>query len=466
MNGRTLDRREMLRVMGGSAAGLVASTRIDGTSAAPRLGTARARPSSQGGATLRLMTWGGADGSQKRDAGVRSVYPDLPAVEVIVGGQGDFDVANALRLALASGEDLPDLVQFNRTQIAEFAAADELLDLGDTYATVKDDLYAGAVELVKYEDRFVSFPFELKSKLFYYRSDLFEQAGIDPAALTTTTDFVNAGKTLNAKFPKSHILNLGPEPAGYWLGEILSAYPDARIADTDGNFQLTSQPAFAEAFTFLKDLRDAGIALPIDDWSSDWQQSWAQEAIAGSLLATWLKFFLPTFAPEQSGKWKTALWPQLSPLADQRYGSEAGGSVFVVPKRAAHADEAVDYLTKMFLDKQGALAIYGTTGTTPLLRSAKDDFMAAVGDAKKPADMSDADWALQPVNYFGADFFDSELASYDYVKILPYDPAATAEIPILLDWLNKFLAGDTDLDGALQSAQDDMESQIGNPYDV
>jgi multiple sugar transport system substrate-binding protein len=464
MNG-TLDRRGLLRVMGG-AAGVAAGVRIAGTSATPRVTTARARSSTQGSTTLRLMTWGGADGAQKRDAGVRSVHPDLPAIDIVIGGQGDFDVANALRLALASGEDIPDLVQFNRTQIAEFAAADELADLGDTYAAVKDDLYAGAIELVKYEDRFVSFPFEVKSKLFYYRADLFEEAGIDPTTLASTTDFMNAGKTLNAKFPKSHILNLGPEPAGYWLGEILSAYPDVRIADKDGNYQLTSQPAFTDAFTFLKDLRDAGIALPIDDWSTDWQQSWAQEAIAGSLLATWLKFFLPTFAPDQGGKWKTALWPQLSPLADQRYGSEAGGSVYVVPKRAKQADAAVDYLTKMFLDKPGALAIYETTGTTPLLRSAKDDFMALVRDAQKPADMSDADWALQPVNFFGPEFFDRELESYDYVKILPYDPSATAEFPILLDWLNKFLAGDTDLDGALQSAQDDMESQIGNPYDV
>jgi ABC-type glycerol-3-phosphate transport system substrate-binding protein len=412
------------------------------------------------------MTWGGPETAQKRDAGLRAVYPDLPPVEVVVGGQGDFDVANAFRLALASGEDIPDLIQFNRTQIAEFAAADELLDVGDVYAPIEQDLYAGAIELVKYNDAFVCFPFELKSKLFYYRADLFQQAGIDPAAIAAVTDFVGAGKTLNAKFPNSHILNLGPQPAQYWIGELLSAYPDARFADDDGNYQVTTHPGFAAAFTFLKDVSGAGIALPIDDWTSDWQQSWAQEAIAGSLLANWLKFFLPTFAPKQTGKWKVAFWPQLTPLTDQRYGSEAGGSVYVVPKRAKNATQAVDYLTKMFLDKQGSLAVYGTTGTTPLLKSAKDDFLAAVSNTTKPAGMSDADWAAQPANFFGPDFFDVELASYDYVKILPYDPSAAQEVPILVDWLTKFLAGDVDLEAALKGAQSDMESQIGNPYEV
>jgi ABC-type glycerol-3-phosphate transport system substrate-binding protein len=465
VNGTRLDRRDLLKLGGAGAAGLAAS-RIGGASAAPGAVSAGRRAARQGGPTLKLMTWGGPESAQRRDAGLRAVYPDLPPIEVVVGGQGDFEVANAFRLSLASGEDIPDMIQFNRTQIAEFAAADELLDLGAAYTPVQDDLYTGAVELVKYNDTFVCFPFELKSKLFYYRADLFQEAGIDPAGLTSVTSFIDAGTTLNAKFANSHILNLGPQPAQYWIGELLSAYPDARFADDEGNYQITTHPGFAATFTFLKDISGSGVALPIDDWSSDWQQSWAQEAIAGSLLANWLKFFLPTFAPDQGGKWKVGLWPQLDPLADQRYGSEAGGSVYVVPKRAKNGDQAVDYLTKMFLDKQGSLAVYGTTGTTPLLKSAKDDFMAAVGNATKPADMSDADWAIQPANFFGPEYFDMELASYDYVKILPYDPSAAEEVPILVDWLVKFLAGDADLESALKGAQDDMESQIGNPYEV
>ena len=466
MNGTKLDRRDLFKLAGAGAAGLAAGFRIDGVAAAPGAATSSRRTVRQNGPTLKLMTWGGPESSQRRDAGLRSVYPDLPPIEVIVPGSGDFDVASAYRLALASGEDIPDMIQLNRTQVAEFAAADELHDLGEAYAPVKDDLYAGAIELVTYDEKFVCFPFELKSKLFYYRADLFQEAGIDPAALTSVTSFIDAGKALTAKFPNSHILNLGPSPAQYWIGELLSAYPDARFADEEGNYQITTHPGFAATFTFLKDIAASGVALPIDDWSSDWQQSWDQEAIAGSLLANWLKFFLPTFAPDQGGKWKVGLWPQLDPLADQQYGSEAGGSVFIVPKRAKNADQAVDYLSKMFLDKQGSLAVYGTTGTTPLLKSAKDDFLAAVRGATKPADMSEADWAIQPANYFGPEYFDVELASYDYVKILPYDPSAAEEIPILLDWLIKFLAGDADLESALKSAQDDMESQIGNPYEV
>jgi hypothetical protein len=47
--------------------------------------------------------------------------------------------------------------------------------------------------------------------------------------------------------------------------------------------------------------------------------------------------------------------------------------------------------------------------------------------------------------------------------VLKYDPAASKGLDIINQWLQKYLAG-TDLDTALKSAQSDMETQIGNPF--
>jgi ABC-type glycerol-3-phosphate transport system substrate-binding protein len=388
------------------------------------------------------------------------------AVEAVDGGPGDQEVAAAIRLALASGENLPEIVQLNRTQVAEFAASGELLPLDDIYAGVGDDIYAGAQALTKVGDNFVAFPFELKSKLFYYRRDLYETAGIDAAAIVSVDDFVAAGRALQEK-AGTNILNLGPQPAGYYLGELVSAYPDARFfADENGAFTVTSNPAFRDAFGLVKQLVDSGVTNKIDDWSSDWQPAIADNKVASFLNANWLKFFLPTFAPAQGGLWNVGLWPQLSPLADQRYGSEAGGSVFVVMKRSVNAQAAADYLRQVFFDKAGALAAYNAIGVTPLIKSAKDDFLALSEKPQKPEGMSDADFALQPGNYFGPAFAKTELESYDYVKVLKYDPAASKGLDIAVQWLQKYVSGGADIDTALSSAQADMESQIGNPFDV
>lgn len=464
MNTVKLSRRQMLKLLGTGAAG--ASIAIASGSSLAGFAPTIAR--AQGQAKLRWMSWGGAKSIKKMADAITANLPELAAkfsTDVVDGGQGDQDVAAALRLSLASGQNIPEIVQLNRTQVAEFAAADELLNLDDVYAPVKDDLYAGALELVKVGGQIVAFPFELKSKIFYYRGDHFDKAGIDPTKLTTTDDLITAGKTLMDKVPGAHILNLGPQPAGYWIGELVSAYPNSTyFADPQGNFTLSTNKAFADAFQFLKSLLDAKVTLPVDDWSSDWQPAIADNKVSGFLLANWLKFFLPTFAPDQHGLWKVALWPKLSPLADQRYGSEAGGSVMVVPKRAPNAKAAAEFLSKVFLDKKGAMVPFDAIGLTPLLKSLKDDLLAKVKTPVRPAGMSDKDFAAQPSVYFGSDLTALELQSYDYVKVLSYDPAASKGLDILVPWVQKFMSGSIDLNGALSGAEGDMKSQIGNPY--
>lgn len=465
MNSGRMSRRALLKLMGSSvmAIGVAAC-------AAPAPGGTASEPAADAGpVTLRVMVWGGAENAETRDRAVRGVYPELDEqskVEVVVGGAGDFEVADAVRLALAAGTDIPNIVQFNRTQIAEFAAAKELLELEEAWGAYKDDMYAGAVDLCMYEGSLVCYPYEVKSKVFHYRQDMLDGMGVSTADMKTTGDFLAIGKAFHETYPNSYLLNLGPQPAQYWLGELLSAWPDARMADEGGNYLVAEHQAFADTFQFIKDIYDSGLAAPIDDWSSDWQQAFADEMICGSLIASWMKFFLPKFAPEQGGQWGTSLWPELAPLADQRYGSEAGGSVLVVPKRSEHLEASTEYLNKMFLDKDGALACYEVTGMTPLMQSARDTLMEAAANLEKPDGMSDEDWNTQPNVFFGSEYQAIELDSYNYVKVFPYDPSATKEIDILHQWLIKFLANEATLVQALDGAQADMEGQIGNPYQV
>jgi ABC-type glycerol-3-phosphate transport system substrate-binding protein len=436
--------------------------------AAGLLPGSNSRAYAQSATPLRWMAWGGAKAITKVSQAISAGIPAMAsqyAVETIDGGQGDQDVAAAIRLALASGQDLPEIVMLNRTQVAEFAVSGELLPLDHLYADIKDDVYPGALELVKANDQFVAVPFELKSKLFYYRSDLYEQAGVDATAIKSSEDFLNAGRAL-AKV-NTNLLNLGPQPAGYWTGELLSAYDGSRFfANEDGTYSIADSAALKDVFTFIKSLYDSGLTIKVDDWSSDWQPAIADGKVASFLNASWLKHFLPTFAPEQSGKWKVDLWPQLSPLADQRYGSEAGGSVFVVLKRSANAEAAADYLRKVFLEREGAMTAYKGFGTTPMIKSAKDEFLELSKSPVRPDGMSDADFALLPGNYFGPEVAIRELESYEYVKVLQYDPQASKGLDIMNQWLRKFVNGEADLQAALGSAQSDMEMQIGNPFEI
>ena len=52
----------------------------------------------------------------------------------------------------------------------------------------------------------------------------------------------------------------------------------------------------------------------------------------------------------------------------------------------------------------------------------------------------------------------------DVLKIFPYDPKASAELTILRQHLEAYLANKETLEQALARAEADMTAQIGNPY--
>lgn len=477
MASKKLSRREMLKLMGGATAGTVflvacgsqtsapASSETTGEETSPT-STPKAEAPPAEDVTLAMWVWGATEIHDQRNAAIRSVYPELPNVEVTAIGSGSGEVAEQIRLALAAGQGLPDTAQLNYTMVPEFAVSDVLLDVGGSWEPYKADMYDGPKELGKYEGKFIAYPFDIKSKLFYYRKDLFEEAGISLDDMNSVENFIAAGKTFNAKNPDSYILNLGPEPAQYWMGELLSADETARMADKDGNYMVAEHPAFNNMFSFLKNVYDEDVSLKIDDWSSDWQQAFADEAICGWLCAAWVKFFLPKFAPEQTGLWDVALWPELAPMANQSFGSEAGGAVYIIPGDSENHAVTQDFLAKTFLDKDGALASYQAIGVAPNMKSATAEFLELAANPVRPDGMSDEDWAAQPANFFGPTYFEKEIASFETLKVFPYDPSAGSEIEILRNWLIRYMADEVELDGALAGAQKDMESQIGNPYDV
>jgi ABC-type glycerol-3-phosphate transport system substrate-binding protein len=461
-----LSRRDALKAgaVAAAGAGLTLAEPVSRVSAAPRVNSP---------VTLNAWTWGTPIEVQSALKTLQSVYPsDFNNVSLNVSVQsGDFQVADAFRLALSSHKNLPDIMQLNYTQVPEFAQAGVLRDLSDVINPIKNDLYAGALQIAQYDGKYVAFPYQIKSKLFFYRGDRFAQAGISMSDMATLDGFFNAGQKFHAKFPKSYIINFGPQPAQYWMGEILSAYPTARMADSSGNYQLTSNKAFTDMFAFFKRIHDSGIAWPVDDFTTDWPAGFKNGIIGGDLVASWMSLpqFLASYATTaQVGKWNVGPWPALAPMANQKYGAEAGGAVWVIPQGAKNMDVAVNFLTKWHIDPKGAIAIFQSRGTTPKVKSVTAEVLGLIAHAKKPASMSQNDWLLLPQNFYartnGMPYLAVELASYDWLRVFPYDPQATKEFTILQQAMNSLLTGKVSVAQALAQAQSDMQSQIGNPY--
>lgn len=375
------------------------------------------------------------------------------------------DVLQHLTLNLAAHETLPDIAMVNYLVVPELAAAGVLADLGEIIDPVRGDLYDGAHTVISYGGKAIAVPYELKSKLFFYREDLFQQAGIDPTAIESVSDLIAAGHRYHSKFPKSFIMGVDPEFDNGTAGMVWSGFPNGRFANASGVYEVDTNPCFAQTIAFTKQLLDARIGLPVATFSADWPPAIKNGVIGAFLTAQWMKTYLPGYAGSgQAGRWKAMLWPKLDPLPDQRYGSDQGGAVWIVPNGAPNRDVAIEYLRSSLLDPAGALSYFRTTAQPPLLRSARDNSLDYLQGLRRPAGTSKDEWLQQPQNFFGADYFPVEFQSYDFARTFAFDPNASAENDLLTTAAGPAYTGQVSIGSALASAQRAMANQLGNPY--
>jgi hypothetical protein len=261
-------------------------------------------------------------------------------------------------------------------------------------------------------------------------------------------------------------MNLNTEPQPYVFGEMISAYAPISFASAAGKYEITSNPGFEQVFTFLRQIHDSKIAYPVDDFTTDWPSAIKNEKICGYLGADWVDEFLPGYATlSQYGKWKAIPWPTLSPMTNQEYGSDAGGSLFVVPKGARNSQAAIEFLKQWRLSPEGSLASFNANGILPLNKTTASSVIRSLSTAKKPQATSEANWLELPQHYFGADYIATKLQAMNRVKVFGYDPAAVKQwSSIVSDWLTKLLSGSASVSGALAGMQQDMQTQVGNPY--
>jgi multiple sugar transport system substrate-binding protein len=364
-------------------------------------------------------------------------------------GATDQNSVSAFRLELTSGQNIPDIILLNRTEVPEFAATGQLANIGSLIQKYLPGMSASARALMNYNGKYIGVPYNINEKLWFYRKDMFAAAGINPNAVKTQAQFIAAGKKLQAKYPGDYIWNIASTPQAYVVGELESGNGTQTYDKKTGKFVAATNPGLRDAFTALQQLRASGVVdTQFDDFSPQWQAALADGQVASVPSGSWMAEFLPTYAPKLAGKWGVTTWPSLG--GDKNGGgSEAGGPVMVIPSQIPTADKdaAVRFLIDMFMTKKGSLISYPIGNIVPNVTAAQG--APAVRDNK----------------YFGSSLVNAYKAASTNYKVLNYDPAALQEIQIINNSLDTFLAsGSTNPSSALATAQQDMSSQIGNPY--
>ncbi|MFE7029822.1 extracellular solute-binding protein [Streptomyces sp. NPDC057621] len=128
---------------------------------------------------------------------VKSFEAAHPDIDVKVQIQEWDGIGEKVTAALASS-DAPDVIETGNTQVAQFAQSGGLLDLSDKVGELGGkDWLKGLAEPGAFEGKQYGIPYYAANRVVIYRTDLFEKAGVDPAAIKTRDQWIAATKKLN-----------------------------------------------------------------------------------------------------------------------------------------------------------------------------------------------------------------------------------------------------------------------------
>jgi len=414
--------------------------------------------------TVTWMHWGGVARTDYYDEIVFASSPDLEGrvkLDRVSPGKHDTEVNQALRLSFASGYGAPDIFTANYATIPEFAKAGMLLDLEDKLSPWQSDLTEGAKKLMQFGGQYVCMATQPKPKLWFYRTDLFDNAGIDPAEVKTFEDYMEAGQKFIDANPGHFFYNLGAQPIHYRYSQWMS-HDEICMANADGTFNITSDERFAKMYEEFEEMYHADCCFQTSDFSADWQPGFEDESICGWIVGSWGINWVSKMAPEQGGLWTFTVSPEHT-----RYGSDAGGGTYAIPKIAAHPDEAWEVMEAIILETKGAVLRWQwKSGLFPVTKTAAEEVKKIVLSGERPEGMDDEAWKLFAPNYYGKDYVDRYFECLDTMRVGCFDPAFQAELSILRNHCEAYIAGDETLQEALANCQADMETQIGNPWEA
>jgi len=293
--------------------------------------------------------------------------PSVPDLSVI--SREYVDHHTAMVTAIATRSHLPDLMAIEASFLGRFVGSGAFEDLskppynGQAYRE-RFAPYAFA-QAINRHGKLVAIPTDIAPGALFYRSDLFERAGVAVSEATRTWEaFLDAGSRIQER-TGAHLLSHARDlkdvmvRCGLRSGEGL-------YLDRQGRSLLQS-PRFQMAFTLAREMRRKKLDANISAWSSEWTESLRRGTVATQMMGSWFAGHLANWlAPKTAGQWRSAPLPA---------GGQAawGGTYYAIPRDAMNKALAWELLKLMTLDREMQIAAFRSQDAFPALRDAYSD---------------------------------------------------------------------------------------------
>jgi multiple sugar transport system substrate-binding protein len=315
--------------------------------------------------TVTFFSWLGNQPEMKKMAA--EFHKEHPMITIKFENVPAEQAAQVLTTRIA-GNNAPDVAFVNASDTADYASRGAAVDLSDYISrsdVVKPDDYVDAFKtFVTYDDKMYGLPIDGETTGLFYRTDLFEEAGIDGPPKTWDEFEADAAALTDESKNQYGFEMFAPESAYYWYPWLYQAGGDLLTEDGQ-DIAFTSDEA-KEAAEFYVGLAKYAPPDYLNSNSWDGRVAFAEGQTAMYVAGAWFAGTLMDEFPDATGKWATA------PLPEGEAGCKTtiAGDSLVMLDQTENADAA--WLWMEFLSKPEniARATYETEGTLlPPLKS-------------------------------------------------------------------------------------------------
>ena len=314
---------------------------------------------------LTVWSWDvAAKALQEAAVNFNKIYPD---VKITVEDLGTDQVYDKMTTGLVANVGLPDVVTIEGERVASFAGKfpEGFVDLTDAIKT--DDFLPVKISECKSNGKLVAFPWDAGPAAVYYRTDLFEKAGIKAEDIKTWDDFIAAGKVMNEKVGVK-MVPLAASRNANLFGMILNQL-GSYFFDAEGNTTLYTDAAI-KAMSIIQKMYDEGITYDNTDW--DGLVSATQSGkIATVPSAVWWAGTLMDEVPDLSGKWAVMRLPKVGNEGVQ--AAVYGGSNVMIPAATQNREAAVEFVKFAMTDMDTQITAFTKYGLFPSYIPTYDD---------------------------------------------------------------------------------------------
>ena len=277
-----------------------------------------------------------------------------------------------------AGGNPPDTAFLDSSAVQDFASRRALINLdgyiAGSQAVKLDDYVEGFKQTAVYQNSMFALPFDGETTGLFYRTDLFQAAGITKAPTTWEELQADAQKLTDpAKKQYGYIL-FAPEAQYYWLPFLWQA--GGNLLSKDGKQITFNSPQGVQAADFYVGLRKYSPPDFLASNSWDGRVAFATGKVAMYEAGAWFGGEMTSSFPKIKGKWSVAPMP----AGPARCATTIAGDSLVVTSQAKNKDAAWLWITFSTLTDKGLTILSDAGQIQPPRKSMTQRFVNPPGN--------------------------------------------------------------------------------------